>query len=252
MTENQILACYAGLSAAICAMVAMVELLHRYSHAAKAKVILLNAPAGIYLGINFAVGLLAVLGAHSSGVLVFPIDVQGINIPGLFKAFGAGLIALTILRSSLATFRGGDDAEINVGLVTFLNKINEMLERKINLIQKVAVEKEISRIMENVDPVKARYELPALCLTGIRSCTEEDVKAMQDAISKIMDSKAVLVRPILIGYALYDFCGLEVLESAVKRLGGDIQSDDKSKAMLDDMNVSKELAEELKRLKEKV
>lgn len=251
MTENELLCLYAVLSALVCLTVALVELIHRYSHASKTSAILFNVPAGIYLGVNFSVGFLAALGAHSSGGLTFDLSTHAVKIPDLFKAIFAGGVGLSLLRSSLATFKR-DETENNVGFVAILDKLNEVLDRKINLSQKVLVDKEINAIMACVDPAKARHELPALCLAGINSCTERDVADMTDAINKLFMSDAVVVRPLLMGHALYQFCGLSVLQSAVLQLGDAIKVDEGNQAIdVESTQIAEELARELNRLKER-
>ena len=246
---NLLLALYALIAAATCGVVALVELLYRYPHSTKLSAILSNWPAIIYISINIAIGLSAVLAANSMGLIAFDLLATHPTIPDIFNALGAGAVGLGLLRSSVATFKN-NESESNIGMVEFLDKIREMLDRKIALAHKIYVDQEVAAIMKGIDAERARYELPALCLVGINSCTEQDVADMRAAVDKIFRSDAVKVRHLLLGHALHEFCGLEVLRSSVKQtdgllspLRGTINSDNSEDVMA-------QLANEFKRLKE--
>lgn len=249
MTSNELLAIYSAVSAFVCLLVALVELLHRYSHAARASTILLNMPGAIYLFINLVVGVLAVLGAESAHVIVFDLTSAQVNVPDLFKSFGAGLVGLSLLRSSLISFRG-EESDGSIGISALLEKIKEILDRKIDLAQKRIVDREVAGIMATVDANKARHELLPLCLSGMNAVSKSDILDMQKTINDIFSSDVVHGRAMMIGYALTKLCGVDALRAAVEQLGQKISIDPlgtSSNSTSDDINIA--LASELKRLK---
>lgn len=250
--SEYLLTFYCVVSAAVCGGVSLIELLHRYSHATKTSMVIWNVHALLYFLINFVVGAAAALAGQDSGLIAFDLSKDYPSIADIGRAVATGLIGLTLLRSSFATFRGDGGEDTNVGPAIVLDKIREILDTKIDLAQKLAADFEIAKIMMQVDPNKARHELPLLCLTGIKAATPQDVIDMQKTIDDICSSPAVIVRPILIGHALYRLCGIDVLRSAVTQLGEKIRVSANADATSDlSLELQAELASELKRLQQK-
>lgn len=251
MLSPSAIAVYCFTSAIICTAVAMIELLNRYSHAANWKSIVLNGPASAFLTVNFIVGILTFLAVQTSQTLEFNLE-DGLTILGFLKSVLVGGGAVTFLRSSFIKIKG-DDGDESIGPVAILDKFNAMLDKRIDLNQKMSIDRKIVEIMKDVDPFKARHILPAMCLTGLSSYKEQDISDMKAAIGDLFNDEMAPIRSILIGHALYKFCGIEVLESSVKVLGnhiniersdrdGDIESQDAN-------TISAELLKHLVRLR---
>jgi hypothetical protein len=214
---------YVWVAALVCCGVSFAELLDRYSHSTQVSTVIFNFPAAIYLLINFVVGALAVYVSTATGTLVLSQEIDAI---GLLKAAGAGGAALAILRSNFATLSDSDGRETPIGLSALLDKVKQYLDRKIDLVHKVKSDKRISAIMKDVDADKARIDLPAFCLTGVKRCSKEEVEDLNTTLENLFKMHTMPVtRAVMMGHALYKLYGLEVLQSCVESLGDAIKID---------------------------
>lgn len=251
MLSPPAIAVYCFTSAVICTAVATIELLNRYSHAANWKSIVFNGPALVFLTVNFIVGIFTFLAVQTSQTLDFNL-IDGVTILGFLKSVVVGGGAVTFLRSSFIKIKG-DNGDESIGPVAILDKFNAMLDKRIDLTQKMAIDRKIVEIMEGVDSFKAQHVLPAMCLTGLSSCKEQDIIDMRAAISDLFNDEMAPIRSILIGHALYKFCGIEVLESSVNVLGDRIKIDQDNQNINAETqsaeNISTELLKHLARLR---
>ena len=134
----------------------------------------------------------------------------------------AGFGAMALFRSSLFTLRvGGQD--VGVGPSSVLQIILDAADRAVDRRRARGRSGEVSRIMRNVSFQRASEVLPSYCLALMQNLSPEDqaelgrqVKALQPAA---MDDQ---MKALLLGLALLNFVGLDVLQSAVDALGDKI------------------------------
>ena len=249
---NNVMLIYALMAACICALVSFVELLDRFTHSVHLNVVICNVPAFVYLALNFLVGIVAVYVASIAGVVDFDAHL-GISAKGMMKAGVVGFAGLAVLRSSVATLNIGGN-ETPIGPSAFLDRLKEYLDGKIDQYQKRKVGPVIAVLMSGIDPVKAKNDLPALCVAGLKRCTKSDVESLTASINDIsamqIDMKS---KNILIGNAIYLLCGIDVLKSSITQL--DVAGATKGAAEIDDKKatdaLSEDLTKEFLRLKDK-
>lgn len=218
---------YALIAAMVCGFVSLVELLDRYAHTADFSSLIFNLPAGIYVAMNLLVGVAAVYVSSATGVVDFHLNgVEGFSVNVALKAIGIGFCSLGILRSNFVTLTG-EQKDIPLGPNAILEKLKEYLDVKINANQKTKIDGVIKEIMNEVDPYKARNDLPALCLTGNR-CTQKEIAGLKETIDNLLDPRNNLdpfTRGMMMGHALYKLFGVEVLRSSVQQLEDIIRID---------------------------
>lgn len=219
---------YAMISAAICGMVSLFELLQRYTYKAKLSDVLLSVPTFFYIAINILIGGVAVYASNAAGVVNFVDDSASISVTGLLKAAATGFGGLAVLRSNFATLTG-DQKKADVGPSVILEGIRTYLDGKIRIQQKKRIDSEIKELMKNVDADKARFEVPALCVASTIEMTEEKSDDLLALINGIFDMPVTqTTKGMLLGHALCDAYGMDVLTSAVTQLHDVIRIDDTS------------------------
>lgn len=203
---------YVALSAFICATVSLFELLDRYPHSSRFSDVILNGPAIVYLLINLAVGSVAIPVGMATGLLQMTDAGVGASV---IKAVGAGFGALGLLRSSFATLKG----DLQVGPAAFLDGIKVYLDRKIALQHKLAIEDQITPLLRDVDQQLFRSDLPAICVAGVQRFSKLEIDDLNGVIAAAFEkSISGDVRKIIIGHAICELCGIEVLKSAIARI----------------------------------
>lgn len=178
-------------------------------------------PALLYVTINAlaalaALGLIHVFGWTFGGAAELPSTRHT-------QVLVAGFGAMAFFRSSLFTLRvGGQD--VGVGPSSVLQIILDAADRAVDRRRARGRSGEVSEIMRDVSFEKASEALPAYCLALMQNLSPEDqaelgrqVKALQPST---MDDQ---MKALLLGLAILNFVGMDVLESAVRALGDKIK-----------------------------
>lgn len=180
-------------------------------------------PAVLYLAIN-SVGSLAALRL---------IHVFGWNFGGdsaqantrYTQVLVAGFGAMAFFRSSLFTLRvGGQD--VGVGPSSVLQIILDAADRAVDRRRARGRSGEISQLMKKVSFDKAKEVLPAYCLALMQNLSTEDQVELGNQVRALIPSTMDdQMKALLLGLALLNFVGLDVLEAAVQALGDKIKED---------------------------
>lgn len=208
---------YFIISATVCTAVSLLELLDRYSYAARFRDVVLNTPGFIYLTLNFVVGAIAVPIARSSGLVDIAAADGHIVLSSALKSILVGFGALGVLRSSFANL-GGPDGSNAVGFGTFLDRLKAYLDRKIAIQLKMSLDTEIAPAMKDVPEASVQFDLPTICIAGIKCSQSEidDVKAV--AVAAFQQPMSSSVRKLLVGHAICQLCGIDILKASIQQI----------------------------------
>ncbi|MFZ2305923.1 MAG: hypothetical protein WAW73_03285 [Rhodoferax sp.] len=208
---------YLIISATVCTAVSLLELLDRYSYAARFRDVVQNIPGFIYLTLNFVVGAIAVPIAKNSGLVDIATVDGEIVLSSALKSVLIGFGALGVLRSSFANL-GGQDGSNALGFGTFLDRLKAYLDRKIAIQHKMTLDTEIAPAMKDIPEARLQFDLPTICVAGIKCSQSEidDVKAV--AVAAFQQPLSSSVRKLLVGHAICQLCGIDVLKASIKQI----------------------------------
>ncbi len=138
----------------------------------------------------------------------------------------AGIGAMAILRASLFTVQVGDEA-VPIGLKRYLDILLGAVDRAVDRKRAEERGKAVAEIMEKVSFEKAYQALPAYCLALLQNLPQEDQDQLGKKIGILFNSEGInpRVKSLLLGIALMNLVGENVLRAAVKNLGRDLETD---------------------------
>ncbi len=130
---------------------------------------------------------------------------------------------MSLFRSSLFTVRVGN-TDVGIGPSSVLKVVLDAADRAVDRKRAAVRDEVIARLMANVSFDKAYQALPAHCFALMQSLPQTDQVAFGQQIKLIQAAQlAPRVKSLLLGLALLNLVGEDVLRSAVNSLGGDIQ-----------------------------
>lgn len=233
MTIQSSLNYLAFISGAVCAGMALLELILKYPHAISPKILVWNLASFLYLAFNFLVGYAVYLVAISPDlqryVPAFLTDFSWKSEE--LRAFLVGFIAIAVLRASVFTVKVGD-IDVPVGPAAVLQGLQRYLDKRIDIAHKDEAQKRICEIMDGFDVLSGKSDLVALCLDGLNSCSKQELEEFRIAADAAVSLPVTLelTRAIGVGKVIYHACGLEVLKSCVDVLRGNFQLDENGKS----------------------
>jgi hypothetical protein len=187
-------------------------------------------PAGVYVWINVAAGVLAlalvqqfnVLGAPANGTPPPAIDPNLKVKEALLAAFGA----IAFFRTSFFTTKVGDK-EIGIGPSALLKAFLESCDRLVNRDQAKERAKIIEDVMKDVDFAKAKSALPSLCLVLFEGLDADEQQALGEQIARLDENKDMdnAAKGRILGAYLLRKVGPDVVKEAVRTLGDRITYD---------------------------
>lgn len=225
-----------GIYSAACilgALFGLTELVSRYRDEpvralwswAALLYILINALASA-----FALNLIRVFGwLDEPGA----IGMQTLYKEVLLAAFGA----MALFRSSLFIVRLGN-ADVGFGPVFILQILLGATDRAVDRQRGQSRSSEVSNIMAEVSFEKAKEILPSYCLALMQNLPKEEQESLAQVVATISTtsiSDATIAnrqKAVLLGLALMNVIGTDLLEQAVKSLGDDIKIDSRAAAAL--------------------
>lgn len=197
------------------------ELVSRYRDAPTGA---LRTKASVfYIGINVAasLGALALANAFQWNFGISPSagKEQIIWTRVLVSGFGA----MALFRTSLFRVRAGSQ-EIGIGPVSFLSIFLNAADREIDRRRAQARADLVSTIMTGLDYAKTFKALPPYCLALMQNLPDE----VQEALARdlqLLDKEPMddSLKIRLLGLALVNVVGMNVLREAVNSLGGEIR-----------------------------
>lgn len=213
---------YGGIAVGLGALGGMIEIASRYQRAPFHALITL--PALIYLVLNAAVSIVALVLIHAFGWI--PVGINSSANPDLVRAVVAGLGGLILLRSTLTIH--ASEHNLTIGLSQFLEKALRASEIAIWRRETTDSMGSIAIIMEKVSFEKAYKVLPRCCikLYGMNASPEEQKKLNEqlESIEKEMESYYLSLGPdkdagaetVMLGMSLVNIVGESVLKEAIK------------------------------------
>ncbi len=208
---------YAALAALLGALGGLGGILSRYR--AKPTLVLFTLPAGLYIGLNLLIALIAYW-ALSTMKVTF-----GVTRPEAqpwVQAVAAGVGGLALLRTSFYTVRVGDET-VQIGPATLLDSILQALDREVDRAQAENRAVTIQNIMQGVSFDRAYLSLPAYCFALVQQLDKETQAEFAQGMLALRDSSmSDRTKALLMGAQLANLVGEDVLAAAVKALGEEI------------------------------
>ncbi len=145
---------------------------------------------------------------------------------GWVQAGVAGIGAMTILRASLFSVKTGAGESVPVGLGRFLDVLLETVDRAVDRKRAEERGKAVSEIMKDVDFQQAYQALPAYCLALLQNLPQADQDQLGKKIGLLYNTEGISprVKSQLLGIALMNLVGENVLQAAVKNLQKDLEA----------------------------
>lgn len=200
------------------ALVGVADIIGRYRDAPWRS--LLNWSAALYLGINIAASLFALVLIHAFG---WDFGLSG-DAAEWMQVLVAGVGAVSFLRSSFYSVRIGDE-DVQVGPGNLLKVILDAADRDVDRARAAERALTVNRIMRNVSFTKAQQALPAFCFALVQNLSPEDQQASAAELAALANaSMPDEVRARLLGLALINVVGEGVLLEAVSALGDEIRT----------------------------
>ncbi|MGB9180908.1 MAG: hypothetical protein WCB68_16875 [Pyrinomonadaceae bacterium] len=174
-------------------------------------------PALLYVMINSVAGLAALKLIHVFGWNFGGQETQSNTryTQVLVASFGA----MALFRSSFFTLRvGGQD--MGVGPSSVLKILLDATDRAVDRRRARGRSGEVSQIMKAVSFAKASEVLPAYCIALMQNLSQEDQRQLGNQVKELgpstMDDH---FKSLLLGLAILNFVGIDVLKAAVDALG---------------------------------
>ncbi len=201
----------AAIAALLGGVVGASEIVSRYRDAPESAV--KTIPAKFYVVLN-ALASLAALGLIHHNHWFGDRWVQ---------VMMAGVSSMAFFRSSLFLVRAGDK-DIGVGPSGFLQIFLTAADREVDRIRAKARSGDVGEIMKPVNYVKAFPVLPPYCLALMQNVSPEDQQGLARDL-KTLDERQIdpTVKAQLLGLALINVVGVDVLKAAVTALGDQIR-----------------------------
>lgn len=140
----------------------------------------------------------------------------------------AGFGAMALFRSSLFIIRLGN-VDVGFGPVFILQILLGAADRAVDRQRGRSRSSEVSNIMAEVSFDKAKEILPSYCLALMQNLPKEEQEALAQVVATISNTSisdatvANRQKSVLLGLALMNVIGTDLLEQAVKSLGSDIK-----------------------------
>ncbi len=130
---------------------------------------------------------------------------------------------MALFRTSLFVVRVGRE-DVGIGPSSILAVVLQAVERAVDRGRAEVRDGFIAGLMKTVDFQKAFEALPAYCIALMQNLSEQDQQAFARQVKDIRDSQAPQrAKSYLLGLALLNLVGEDVLKSAVKTLGDEIR-----------------------------
>lgn len=138
----------------------------------------------------------------------------------------AGIGAMAVMRASLFSIKIEDEM-VPIGFGRFLDILLGSIDRAVDRKRAEERGKAVSEIMKDVAFDRAYQALPSYCLALLQNLPQADQDQLGKKIGLLFNSDGITprVKSLLLGIALMNLVGENVLRAAVQNLGKDIQAD---------------------------
>jgi hypothetical protein len=156
-----------------------------------------------------------------------PITIGEINFKqtNLMQVIAAGLGAMMIFRSAFFTMRVNNQ-DVAVGAASFLQVMLDAVDREVDRRRAILRANRVHRIMGQVAFDKALTALPTYCIALMQNLPEDDQRKLLGDL-KMLSSSTDLEAPVkaqILGLAVMNYLGEEVLQASVDALKAQIQN----------------------------
>jgi len=144
---------------------------------------------------------------------------------GWAQAGIAGIGAMAILRASLFSVKINDET-VPIGFGRFLEVLLTSVDRAVDRKRAEERGKAVSEIMKNVAFEKAYEALPSYCLALLQNLPQAEQDQLGKKIGLLFNTAGISprVKSLLLGLALMNLVGENVLRAAVANLGKDLEA----------------------------
>jgi hypothetical protein len=206
--------------AALGTAVGITEIVSRYRDEPSRA--LLNLPSLIYLLLNAGAAALALTLVRAFG-WSFGTDVDGAT--RWWQILVAGLGSMALFRSALFNVRVGEQ-DVAVGPSSLLQVLLNAADRGVDRRRARARSVLVPQLMKDISFEKASGPLPAFCIALLQNLSTEDQDKLSSQVAGLeampMDDD---IKSLLLGLALMNVAGEELLKAAVDALHEDIRKD---------------------------
>lgn len=200
------------------AIIGATEIISRYRD--EPVEALATLPGFVYLVINIAATLFALFLTRLFGWTFGASTEAGIR---WVQVFAAGFGAMALLRASFFTVRVGEE-EVSVGPSKFLQTILISVDEGVDRERARSRSNRVSRIMADVSFEKAYQALPAYCFALMQNLPQEVQEEFANQTVLIRNGEMTeRIKSLLLGLALMNIVGDNVLVTAVEALGDEIR-----------------------------
>lgn len=197
------------------------ELISRYKDDPAA--VLKSLPGVLYLALNGFAPIFALYVIHSFGWNFGISSKDNPNALRLTTVLVAGFGALALFRSSLFNVRIGTQ-DVGVGPSIVLQSLLNATDRAVDRHRGIERNRVISEVMTHISFEKAFESLPAYCIKLMQNLPDEDQRVLGEEVKNIRaGAQSDEVKAKLLGLALINLVGAEVVRDAVKELGQGIE-----------------------------
>ena len=206
---------FAGL---VGALISSAEIISRYRD--EPEYALRTWASAFYLLLNALASVVALAFIRLFGWTFGAADATTV---GWVQAGVAGIGAMTILRASLFSVKSGSET-MPIGLGRFLDVLLESVDRAVDRKRAEERGKAVSEIMKDVIFEQAYQALPAYCLALLQNLPQADQDMLGKKIGLLYNTDGISssVKSKLLGIALMNLVGENVLRAAVKNLEQDL------------------------------
>lgn len=175
------------------------------------------------MGLNATAAVVALVLIRGLG---WTFGVTGVDKVRLIQLLAAGFGAMALFRTSLFTIRVGEQ-DIAVGPSSFLQVALLAADREVDRKRATLRSERTRKAMEGVSFKKALEALPVYCIALMQNLPQEDQNQLSSDIAKLAKSTNIndRIKSFILGLALINHVGDDVLEAAVSSLGNEIKEE---------------------------
>jgi hypothetical protein len=201
-------------------LVGVGELVSRYRDAPASA--LKTRSAVLYMALNALAAVVAIGLMKAFGWTFGATDPQALR---WMRVLAAGFGSMALFRTSLFTIRAGDQ-DVGIGPISFLQVVLGATDRAVDRVRARDRANVVKKIMAGIDFDKAYQALPAYAFALMQNLPETDQTLLGRQVGLI--TKAEMkgeVKTLMLGLALMNLVGEDVLLAAVESLRKDVEKE---------------------------
>lgn len=208
-----------ALAGLIGALVGVGELVSRYRD--EPLDALKNIPAILYIALNAAAAVVAV---QLMKLFDWTLGAEGETAIQWTRILAAGFGSMALFRTSLFSIRVGDQ-DIGIGPVSFLQVVLTAADRAVDRYRAQARAKVVQDVMRGIDFQMAHEALPAYAFALMQNLPKDEQELFARQVITVVNSKmSNEVKSMLLGLALMNLVGEDVLTAAVESLSDELST----------------------------